>query len=144
MKLYIASDHAGFELKTYLKANIKSVEWQDLGCDNADPVDYPDYAADLASHVVSMQTKGIMICGSGVGASIAANKIRGARASVCHDLYSAKQGVEHDDMNILVLGGRVIDKSLALDIAKAFMAAEFSQEERHVRRLNKILALEKK
>mgnify|MGYP000193229812 CR=1 FL=1 len=144
MKLYIASDHAGFELKAYLKTNIKNIEWIDLGCDNNNPVDYPDYAADLARHVVNDHLKGVMICGSGIGANIAANKIRGARASLCHDLYSAQQGVEHDDMNILVLGGRVIDKDLALQIVKIFMTAQFSQEERHVRRLNKILALEKK
>lgn len=145
MNVAIGSDHAGFALKEVLKKNLldegKTVI--DFGTYDEAPVDYPDYARKVAEALVNNQCeKGIILCGSGVGASIAANKIKGARAAICHDTYSAHQGVEHDDMNILVLGARIIGASLAQELVKAFLAARFSNEERHVRRLNKILKLE--
>lgn len=148
MIIAIGSDHAGYSLKASL------IDWLavnpnynivDVGTNSDDPVDYPDFAKLVADALVSKKAeRGIMICGSGVGASIAANKVSGIRASVCHDTYSAHQGVEHDDMNVLVLGSRIIGDSLAKEIVINFLSAEFSREERHVRRLNKILSLEKK
>lgn len=145
MKIALASDHAGFALKNTLREHLmnKGVDCLDLGCFDESPCDYPDFAKKVADAVAKRQCqKGIVLCGSGVGASIAANKVKGVRAAVCHDTYSAHQGVEHDDMNILVLGARVIGQSLAVEIVHAFLAATFSNEERHVRRLNKILAIE--
>ena len=116
----------------------------DLGGDGSDPLDdYPDFAARLGHAVRDGEVdRGILICGSGVGASVAANKIRGVRAAVCHDTYSAHQGVEHDDMNVLTLGSRVIGPEPAFEASLAFLAAKFSGEPRHVRRLNKVLAIE--
>ena len=147
MKIAVSSDHAGFELKQTIAGFLTDFghEVSDLGtCDTA-PVDYPDFAAKIGVAVVEKAAeRGILICGSGVGASIAANKIRGIRAGLCHDTYSAHQGVEHDDMNVLVLGARVIGVELARELVKAFLNARFTNEERHVRRLNKVIALEKK
>jgi RpiB/LacA/LacB family sugar-phosphate isomerase len=146
MKLAIGSDHAGFVLKEALKKFIIEEGHQvlDLGTRNELPVDYPDYSKKVADAVVSKDCeRGIILCGSGVGAAVAANKVRGIRASVCHDTYSAHQGVEHDDMNVLVLGARIIGVCLAEEVVRAFLKAKFSNEERHVRRLNKILLLEK-
>lgn len=144
MEIFIANDHAGFELKEHIINSIKSVSWLNLGCDSADSVDYPLYSFALANAVVNKNnSKGIMICGSGIGSCIAANKVVNARASVCHDTYSAHQGVEHDDMNILVLGARVIGKSLAIEIVHSFINAQFSNEQRYARRLQQILSFEK-
>lgn len=145
MKIAISSDHAGYLLKNFLlkELNTRKFSVTDLGTNSLDPVDYPDFSAKVAHAVVtSSHTRGIMICGSGVGASIAANKIVGCRAAICHDTYSAHQGVEHDDMNVLVLGARIIGEALALEICLSFLGAQFSNEERHQRRLKKIMAME--
>lgn len=143
-KIAIASDHAGFELKEVLKVFLRDrFEVLDLGTHSAAPVDYPDYAAVLGDAVMEKKAeRGILLCGSGVGASIAANKIKGIKAAICHDTYSAHQGVEHDHMNVLVLGARVIGVALAKELVTAFLAADESQEERHLRRIQKIAALE--
>lgn len=146
MKIAFGSDHAGFRLKRILVDGLRSQGYEvlDVGTDSEAPVDYPDFAKMVAEAVVAKTCdKGVIICGSGVGASIAANKVKGIRASVCHDTYSAHQGVEHDDMNTLVLGARIIGENLAMEIVNAFINARFSHEERHVRRLNKILSMEK-
>ncbi|MEI6789639.1 MAG: ribose 5-phosphate isomerase B [Myxococcaceae bacterium] len=145
-KIALASDHAGFELKEILKAFLSDrFEILDLGTDSTKPVDYPDYAKLLADAVVNKQAeRGILLCGSGVGASIAANKVAGIRAGLCHDSYSAHQGVEHDHMNVLVLGARIIGEEVAKELVSNFLAAKESQDERHLRRLEKISALEAK
>jgi ribose 5-phosphate isomerase B len=145
VKIAIGSDHAGFHLKTILiKSLIKEgYDVHDLGTYNEEPVDYPDFAKKVADTIASKTCeKGVVICGSGVGASIAANKIKGIRASVCHDTYSAHQGVEHDDMNILVMGSRIVGECLALEILYSFLHAQFSNEERHVIRLKKVILIE--
>jgi RpiB/LacA/LacB family sugar-phosphate isomerase len=145
MRIAVGSDHAGFELKEDVEAALRADghDVLDLGTNSKAPVDYPDYAEAVGRAVVEKRAeRAILICGSGVGASVAANKIPGVRASVCHDTYSAHQGVEHDDLNVLVLGGRVVGPALALDLVRAFVAASFSGEERHARRLAKVLALE--
>jgi RpiB/LacA/LacB family sugar-phosphate isomerase len=147
MRIAIASDHAGFQLKESVLGFLRDLgqEPLDLGTHNTDPVDYPDYAEKVGVAIRDAKAeRGIVICGSGVGASVAANKISGVRAALCHDTYSAHQGVEHDDMNVLVLGERVIGVELAKELIRAFVNAKFSGEERHVRRLNKVIALEKK
>ncbi len=146
MRLVIASDHAGFVLKQqvaeYLRARQQPVE--DLGTDSTAPVDYPDYAEVVGRKLVEGGAdRGILICGSGVGASVAANKFPGIRAGLCHDTYSAHQGVEHDDLNVLCLGGRVIGSELACEVVRAFAGARFSNAERHVRRRDKVTAFEK-
>ena len=142
--IVIGSDHAGFPLKKSLsQALLPAYHLIDVGTNSEEPVDYPDFAVLVAEAIKDGRAgKGILICGSGVGASVAANKIRGIRAGLCHDHYSAHQGVEHDDMNILVLGSRVVGTSVALDLARAFLSASFSREPRHVRRLSKISLLE--
>lgn len=145
MKVAIGSDHAGFLLKESLREYVLGLghEVLDVGTYDESPVDYPDFSKKVADAVKDkLVDRGIILCGSGVGASIAANKIKGMRAAICHDTYSAHQGVEHDDMNILVLGARVIGSCLALEIVKTFLAAYFSNEERHKRRLQKLIALE--
>jgi RpiB/LacA/LacB family sugar-phosphate isomerase len=145
MKIALGSDHAGFELKEDVASALRAAghEVLDLGTDSKAPVDYPDYAEAVGRAVVEKRAeRGVLVCGSGVGASVAANKLPGVRAAVCHDGYSAHQGVEHDDMNVLVLGGRVVGRSLALDLVRIFVAASFSGEERHARRLAKVAALE--
>lgn len=147
MKLTIGSDHAGFELKQMLIDHLRQSghELLDVGTDSTAPVDYPDYAQAVALSVLRGKSeRGILICGSGVGASVAANKIPGIRAGLCHDSYSAHQGVEHDDMNILVLGSRVIGVELAKDLCITFLNARFTGEERHRRRLQKIHAIEQR
>jgi len=144
--IVIGSDHAGFQLKAMLKQRLSpTYDVIDVGTGSEDPVDYPDFAA-LVGQAINAQRaeRGILICGSGVGASVAANKIEGIRAGLCHDHYSAHQGVEHDDMNVLVLGSRVVGSALALELASAFLAASFTHEARHVRRLQKVLILESK
>jgi RpiB/LacA/LacB family sugar-phosphate isomerase len=145
MRIAIAADHAGFELKQHLREILEGDghEVEDLGTRGPAPVDYPDFALAIAQAVGGGRAaRGVLLCGSGVGASVAANKVRGIRAGLCHDCYSARQGVEHDDMNVLVLGARVIGTALAVDLVRAFLAARFSGEERHVRRLGKITEME--
>lgn len=143
----IGSDHAGFEMKSELLPWLESQGYDvlDLGAYDLDPNDdYPDFAETVGKAVASGRTpRGILVCGSGVGACIAANKVPGVRASMCHDSYSAQQGVEHDDMNILCLGSRVIGPELAKELVTAFMTARFTGEERHQRRLEKTLAIER-
>ena len=117
----------------------------DIGTHNTDPVDYPDFAEAVGRAVRAKKVdRGIVVCGSGVGASVAANKIPGVRAGLCHDTYSAHQGVEHDDMNVLVMGARIIGPALARELVEAFIGARFTKESRHVRRLNKVKAIEKR
>jgi RpiB/LacA/LacB family sugar-phosphate isomerase len=146
VKLAIASDHAGFALKETLRAELSASghDVADLGTfDPSQPDDYPDYAAAAGRAVLNGSAeRALLICGSGVGASVAANKLPGIRAAICHDTYSAHQGVEHDDMNILVLGARIIGTELARELVDAFLAARFSHGARHERRLAKIRALE--
>ena len=147
MKLVIGSDHAGFLLKVQIAELLRSLGQNvlDVGAFNENPSDYPDYAESVGRAVLDGKgERGILICGSGVGVSVAANKLPGIRAAMCHDTYSAHQGVEHDDMNVLVLGSRVIGVKLAEDLVRAFLGAQFTNEERHVRRLNKVKALEAK
>ena len=148
MKLRVAlgADHGGFILKNELVTRLKQVyEVLDVGAHAFDPADdYPDFSEAVARAVASGQAqRGILICGSGVGACIAANKVPGVRACLCHDIYSARQGVEHDDMNVLCLGARVIGLSLAMELARAFLNARFSNEGRHRRRLEKVLTIER-
>ncbi len=146
MKIVVGSDHAGFELKQNLVPYLRDLghEVMDVGTDSAASVDYPDYAQAVAKAVRKGQAeRGILLCGSGVGASVAANKIPGIRAGLCHDTYSAHQGVEHDNMNVLVLGARVIGQELAHELVRAFLGAEFTGEERHRRRLEKVQMLER-
>jgi RpiB/LacA/LacB family sugar-phosphate isomerase len=147
MKIVLGSDHAGLALKRELLAVLEQDghDVLDVGTHTVDPVDYPDSAEAVGGAVLEGRAeRGVLICGSGVGASVAANKIPGIRAAVCHDAYSAHQGVEHDDMNVLVLGGRIVGSALAQELARAFVAARFSNEERHVRRLDKVKAIEKR
>lgn len=147
MKIAVGSDHAGFPLKQELAALLREDghEVQDLGAHSTEPVDYPDSAEAVGRSVVSGQAeRGVLVCGSGVGASVAANKVRGVRAAICHDVYSAHQGVEHDDMNVLVLGGRIVGPALAGELVRAFVRARYTSEERHARRLAKVLAIEAK
>ena len=148
MRIAFAADHAGAALKDELLRRLTAADLGDalidLGGDGSDPTDdYPDFAQRLGDAIVAGKAdRGILICGSGVGASVAANKIRGIRAAVCHDTYSAHQGVEHDDMNVLTLGARVIGPEPAYECAIAFVRATFSGEPRHRRRLDKVLAIE--
>jgi RpiB/LacA/LacB family sugar-phosphate isomerase len=145
MKIVIGSDHAGFQLKNALGDLLRSLKHDvlDVGTFNENPSDYPDFAEAVGRAVLAGRAeRGILICGSGVGASVAANKLPGIRAGMCHDTYSAHQGVEHDDINVLVLGSRVIGAKLAEDLVKTFLGAQFTNEERHMRRLAKVKALE--
>ena len=145
MKIVLGSDHAGFELKESLRTFIESLghEVVDVGTHSTESVDYPDYAEKVARAVISGDVdRGIMLCGSGVGASIAANKVPGIRAANCEDYYSAHQGVEHDAMNVLVLGGRIVGTALAEDMVRGYLGAEYTGEERHARRLAKVEAIE--
>lgn len=145
MKLAVACDHAGFPLKGSVVANLRELghSVEDLGTHSTDAVDYPDYARAVAVAVASGRCeRGIVICGSGVGASVAASKVPGIRAAMCHDTFSARQGVEDDDMNVLSLGARVIGSALAAELVGAFVRAKFSGAERHARRLGKVNAIE--
>ena len=145
MKIAIGGDHAGFELKQELSAYIRELghEVVDCGTDSTAPVDYPDYSRAVGELVRDGAVdRGVVVCGSGAGATIAANKIRGVRAALAHDTYTAHQGVEHDDVNVLTLGSRVIGVALAREVVAAFLKANFTNEERHVRRLNKIKQIE--
>ena len=147
MKIVIGSDHAGFQLKVAMGDLLRSMNQEvlDVGAFNENPSDYPDFAEAVGRAILDRKAeRGVLICGSGVGASVAANKLTGIRAAVCHDTYSAHQGVEHDDMNVLVLGSRIIGVKLAEDLVKDYLAAKFTNEDRHVRRIAKVKALESK
>ncbi len=145
MRIAVGSDHAGYELKERLASWLAESGHAvyDLGTHSTDPVDYPDYSAAVAQAVLDGRAdRGIIVCGSGAGASIAANKLNGIRAAVAHDTYTAHQMVEHDDVNVLCLGSRVIGPALAEDLVRVFIDARFTREDRHVRRVDKIRALE--
>jgi RpiB/LacA/LacB family sugar-phosphate isomerase len=145
MRFAVAADHAGFPLKdTIIQTLAESGhEVLDLGTNSIEPVDYPDYADKIAAALVTGKAdRGVLVCGSGVGASVAANKIHGIRAGLAHDVYSAHQGVEHDDVNVLCLGARVIGPATAIEVVNAFAGARFSGEDRHQRRLSKIKEME--
>jgi RpiB/LacA/LacB family sugar-phosphate isomerase len=147
MRIAVASDHAGFPLKEAMKKEVEALGHSvlDLGTHSTDSVDYPDYAEKLGLAVVSGEIdRGILFCGSGIGASVAANKIPGVRAGNCSDTYSAHQGVEHDAMNVLVLGGRTVGSAVAAEMVRAFLAAEYTREARHEKRLAKVIAIEER
>jgi len=148
MNVAIGADHGGFRLKEKLKPHIEKLGYSviDIGASSEEPSDYPDIAAAVAEKILNGEAKrGIVICGSGVGACVAANKFPGIRASVCHDTYSAKQGVEHDDMNTLCLGARIVGEELAKELVSSFLSASFLGDvERYQRRLTKVLDIEKK
>ncbi|HEV2234238.1 MAG TPA: ribose 5-phosphate isomerase B [Terriglobia bacterium] len=148
MRIVLGADHAGFDMKQDAVAFVRALghEVLDVGArTGTQPDDYPDFAEALGMVIRNRQAdRGILICGSGVGASVAANKIPGVRAGLCHDCYSAHQGVEHDDMNVLVMGSRIIGIELAHELVKSFLHAIFTGEERHVRRLEKVKKIESK
>ena len=147
MRIVIGADHAGYDLKQIIVADLRHLghEVIDKGTDSDDPVDYPDFAEAVSKALVNGDAdRGVLICGSGVGTSVAANKIPGIRAGLCHNTYSARQGVEHDDMNVLVLGARVIGIELAREVVDSFLAAKFNGAERHRRRVAKIHDLERR
>lgn len=147
MKLVLGSDHAGYPLKVAIGEFLKGLghDVLDVGAYDEKPSDYPDFAEKVGRAVLDGKVeRGVLICGSGVGACVAANKLPGIRAGMCHDTYSAHQGVEHDDINVLVMGSRVIGVALAQELVKAFLCGKFTGEERHVRRLGKVKALEAK
>ncbi len=147
MKVAVAADHAGFPLKDRIIQSIREAGHSpiDFGTFSAEPVDYPEYVEKVGRAIQRGDAeRAIILCGSGVGASIAANKLRGIRAGLCHDTYSAHQAVEHDDINVLTLGARVIGSELAAEIVRNFLEAKFSNEERHRRRLKKVMELEQK
>ena len=147
MRIVIGADHAGFDLKQVLADYLRRGDHEviDAGTNSAAPVDYPDYAEALSKVLIAGRAeRGVLICGSGVGASVSANKIPGVRAGLCHDTYSARQGVEHDQMNVLVLGARVVGVELARELVDHFLAAKFRGEERHCRRIEKIKKLEQR
>lgn len=147
MKIAIASDHAGFPLKEEVRDYVRKLghEVEDLGAYNTEPSDYPDFAVLVGKALMSgAAERGILVCGSGVGVCVAANKMPGVRAGMCHDTYSAHQGVEHDEMNVLVFGARIIGSALAFECVDAYLRANFiAKEPRFVRRLNKVKAIEK-
>lgn len=149
MKIAVACDHAGFPLKNVVLETVRASghEAIDLGTDSTDPVDYPDFAEKLGKAIQSGEAeRGVLLCGSGVGASIAANKMHGIYAAICHDTYSAHQGVEHDSMNVLCLGPRVIGPELLRELVRTFLAARFvgddAGQERHKRRVGKVRKIE--
>jgi ribose 5-phosphate isomerase B len=145
MKVAIAADHAGFELKRRLVDELRKAGHQitDFGTHDTSPVDYPDFAQAVGNAVAKGEVeRGILVCGSGIGACVVANKIKGVRAGICHDTYSAHQGVEHDAMNVLCIGSRVVGDALALEIATVFLGARYTAEERFARRLRKLLEIE--
>jgi RpiB/LacA/LacB family sugar-phosphate isomerase len=147
VRIVVGSDHAGYSLKLEVAEALRGSghEVLDVGTHSTAPVDYPDSAEAVGKAVIDGRAeRGVLICGSGVGASVAANKLPGVRAAICHDAYSAHQGVEHDDMNVLVLGGRIVGTALAQELVCAFVAARYTAEERHARRLAKVKALEKR
>lgn len=146
MRIVVGADHRGYELKDAIAAHLRAAGHQvtDVGTNGPESVDYPDLAVAVCAEIQEGRAeRGIMVCGSGVGAVIAANKLPGIRAGLCHDTYSAHQGVEHDDMNMVCMGSRVVGEDLALEIVDSFIGARFSGEERYRRRLDKVLALER-
>jgi ribose 5-phosphate isomerase B len=146
MNISIGADHGGFQLKVVLADYLRQLGHTvtDLGTYSPEAVDYPDFAKAVALAVLDKKAeRGIVVCGSGVGACVAANKVPGIRAAICHDTFSAHQGVEDDDMNVLCLGARIVGPELAKEIARTFLSASFSHAERHVRRLGKVSAIEK-
>lgn len=147
MRVAVAADHAGFPAKDIVVRTIRAQghEPLDLGTFNTEPVDYPDFAEKLGRAIQRGEAeRGVLVCGSGVGACVAANKMKGVRGGVCHDTYSAHQGVEHDDMNVLCLGARIVGPELVPELVRAFLGARFTGEERHVRRLAKVNAIEQR
>ncbi len=145
MRIAVGSDHAGFPLKQQIAEALRREgnDVVDVGAHDAEPSDYPDFAEAVGLAVRDGRAeRGVLVCGSGVGASVAANKLPGIRAAVCHDTYSAHQGVEHDDLNVLVLGSRIVGDALAHELVGVFLRARFTGEERHARRLAKVKALE--
>jgi ribose 5-phosphate isomerase B len=147
MRIAVGADHAGFTLKQEVAESLRKGghEVVDVGTNSTAAVDYPDYAEKVALAVKEGRAeRAVLICGSGVGACVAANKVPGIRAAICHDVYSAHQGVEHDDMNVLVLGGRIIGPALAHELVEAYVKARYTAEERHARRLAKVIAIEKR
>ena len=147
MRIVVGADHAGYELKQFIANYLRhrGHEIVDKGTNSDDPVDYPDYAEAVGKAILDGSAqRGVLVCGSGVGASVSANKIPGIRAGLCHNTYSARQGVEHDDMNVLVLGARVIGIEMARELVDAFVGAAYTAEERHQRRVAKIRALEQR
>jgi len=147
MRIVVGSDHGGYALKQDVADGLRrdGHDVLDVGTDSAEPVDYPDFAEAVGAAVIAGRAeRGVLICGSGVGACVAANKLPGVRAAICHDSYSAHQGVEHDNMNVLVLGGRIVGQALAHDLVRAFLGARYTAEERHARRLAKVAALEQR
>src|SRR5262245_15143688 len=145
MKIAVACDHGGFPLKAKVIETILAAghEVLDLGTNSPDPVDYPDYAKALGEAIQQGQAeRGVLLCGSGVGACVAVNKMRGIRGGICHDTYSAHQGVEHDDMNVLCLGARIVGPELIPELVRAFIGAKFTAEERHLRRVGKVKKME--
>lgn len=147
MTIAIACDHGGFPAKAAVVATVRAAGHTvlDLGTDSLEPVDYPDYAIAAAEAVRQGRAdRAIVLCGSGVGAAMVANKVPGVRAGVCHDVYSAHQGVEHDDITVLALGARVVGTALLADLVETFLRARFSGEERHRKRLAKVTALEER
>jgi ribose 5-phosphate isomerase B len=143
-KIVIGGDHRGYNLKENIKKTLtKNYEITDIGTNSTEPVDYPDIAEAIAKKIQAGEAqRGILICGSGVGACVAANKFRGIRAAICHDVFSAHQGVEDDDMNVLCLGGGIVGESLAMEIIETFLNAKFKPEERYQRRLDKVKRIE--
>lgn len=143
-KIVIGADHRGFPLKEKLKSSLsEKYEIIDVGTNSTESVDYPDIAQSVAKQIQNGSAeKGILLCGSGVGASVAANKFKGIRAAICHDVFSAHQGVEDDDMNVLCLGGGIVGESLAAEIIESFLNAKFKPEERYIRRLEKVKKIE--
>jgi ribose 5-phosphate isomerase B len=145
MKVAVASDHAGFPLKARIIEELRKMghATADLGTNSTDPVDYPDYSRAVADAVIHGRAdRAILLCGSGVGACVAANKFKGVRAATCHDPFSAHQSVEDDDVNVMCLGARVVGPDLAVDLVRRYMAASFSGAQRHMRRLGKIAEFE--
>ncbi|MEW6683715.1 MAG: ribose 5-phosphate isomerase B [Nitrospirota bacterium] len=145
MKIAVACDHGGYPHKAVVIEVIRNTGYEalDLGTHSTEPVDYPDYAKAVGEAIsLRKADRAVLLCGSGVGACVAANKIRGVRAGLCHDTYSAHQGVEHDDMNVLTLGARIVGPELVAELVRVFLAATFTGEERHVRRLEKVKKLE--
>lgn len=146
MRVAVACDHGGFPLKAAVLEAVRAAghEALDLGAFDAQPSDYPDFALKIGEAIQRGEVeRGVLVCGSGVGACIAANKLNGVYAGLCHDTYSAHQGVEHDDMNVLCLGARIVGVALAEELVRAFLGARFSREERHLRRTGKIRSMEK-
>lgn len=147
MRIAVGADHGGFPLKDWTIRELKALGYEvlDLGTNSSEAVDYPDYAEAVGEAVMRGDAdRGVLLCGSGVGASVAANKIPGVRAAVCHDTFSARQGVEDDDMNVLCMGARVVGPELAMEIIRSWGPATFSNAERHARRLRKVKEIEER